>query len=55
MKMVKLILISNVLSIVLGIGAIYLAISGIKGWGWFLLCAILTYSFISEKSVNQEK
>lgn len=46
MKKLLIILLLRLLPITFAIGAIILAYSGIKGWGWFIVGSVLTLSTI---------
>jgi hypothetical protein len=52
MKTALIILICTLPSIALAVGAILTALSGVGGWGWFLLAAILTNPAVSGLSVK---
>jgi hypothetical protein len=45
MKHELLLFFSNLTSIACVIGAIFLALHGIAGWGWFLLIAVMTATY----------
>lgn len=35
-------LVWNLVAVILAVGSIFLAYSGVQGWGWFLLSSLLT-------------
>jgi len=47
-----IILICTLPSIALAVGAIFTALSGVSGWGWFLLAAILSNPAVTGLSVK---
>lgn len=47
MKNILFALLANATSIACVVGAIFLALNGIPGWGWFLIIALFTFSSIS--------
>ena len=59
MKLVFLILFSNLVPLACVFSAFYMAANGVKGWGWFLaIAAALAVSYggsKSDKKENEEK
>ena len=45
----------NIITIILIAIAAYLAINGIKGWGWFLFVALLCGSSVTTKYVTTKR
>ena len=52
MKNVLILLAVNLTSVAFVVGATYLALNNIEGWGWFVLGALMTYSFYSTSTKN---
>lgn len=52
MKDTIIILICTLPSIALAVGAIFTALSGVSGWGWFIAAAILTNPAVTGLSVK---
>lgn len=48
-------LVTNITSLAATIGATMLAFHGTKGWGWFLLVAVLTSTTPKLKDSNKEE
>jgi len=55
MKTVGLLLLSNPLSISLGIGAVYMAINHVNGWGWFLFAALISMYTFHFNEINKKE
>ena len=57
-KLIMAIFLMNITSIACAVGAILLAINGVKGWGWFLACSILsiaTYKHVDNEDDKDDK
>lgn len=57
-KLIMAIFLMNITSITCAVGAILLALNGIRGWGWFLAISILsivTYEHKSTKGDEDDK
>jgi len=52
MNQALLLFLSNLTSIACVIGATFLALHGIAGWGWFLLVAFLCYTTFSSFKIT---
>ncbi len=54
MKYVGLTLATNAVAMVFAAGAIVMAVNGIDGWGWMVLCSLLTTGSVKWQSKDDK-
>jgi hypothetical protein len=52
---ILLVLVCNLFSIVCAMGAVYVALAGISGWGWFLFVGLIATATPHYNSNREEK
>ena len=54
-KFILAMFLMNITSIACTVGAILLALNGVRGWGWFLACGILSIVTYERKSTKGDE